>query len=153
VDIVRYDSLAHLNNWMGSKERAELLRELESIVESMHSHRVTGLEGWFALNHGPDATRSAPPSGKQALAVLFALYPTVMVLTYLNPLMRNLSLAVQMFVSNIFSVALLTWLVMPKVTEFLGFWLNATGDRKKEAFGLCTVAFGIALLVLIFRML
>jgi len=39
----------------------------------MHAHRVTGLEGWFALNRRPGATVSAPPPWKQALSVLFAL--------------------------------------------------------------------------------
>jgi hypothetical protein len=58
-----------------------------------------------------------------------------------------------MLVSNIFSVALLTWLVMPKVTDLLGFWLTAAGDWKKETLGLGTVAFGLVLVVLMFRML
>ena len=78
IDIVRYDSVANLTNWMESKERQDLLKELESIVESMHAHRLTGLEGWFGLNRGSGAAASGPPSWKQALAVLFALYPTVM---------------------------------------------------------------------------
>jgi antibiotic biosynthesis monooxygenase (ABM) superfamily enzyme len=154
IDIVRYDSLASLTNWMESKERQDLIKELESIVESMHAHRLTGLEGWFGVNRGSGAAASGPPSWKQALAVLFALYPTVMVLTYLNPLMRNLSLPVQMFISNFLSVTLLTWLVMPKVTQFLSFWLTAaTGDWKREALGLGTVALGLGLFVGIFRML
>jgi len=124
VDIVRYDSVDDLTYWMESKERQALLKELEPIVESMHAHRVTGLEGWFALNRGRAATVSGPPSWKQALAVLFALYPTVMALTFLNPLMHNLPFAVQMLIGNILSVALLTWLVMPRVSQFLNFWLT-----------------------------
>jgi len=154
VDIVRYDNLDHLNHWMESKERQALLKELDSIVESVHAHQVTGLEGWFALNRGPGATVSVPPSWKQALAVLFALYPTVMVLTFLNPLTHNLSLAVQMLISNILSVSLLTWLVMPRVSQFLNFWLTApTRDRKNEALGLSAVAVGLVLFVVIFRAL
>jgi antibiotic biosynthesis monooxygenase (ABM) superfamily enzyme len=152
VDIVRYDSVRDLSGWMDSKERQDLVAELATIVESMHSHRVTGLEGWFSVNRGPGETIVPPPSWKQALAVLFALYPTVMVLTYLNPLMTNLSFAVQMFIGNVLSVALLTWLVMPQVSRFLGFWLNRK-DRgpKREVLGLCTVAAGLILFVLIFR--
>jgi antibiotic biosynthesis monooxygenase (ABM) superfamily enzyme len=154
VDIVRYDSLANLTKWMESKERQVLVKELESIVESMHAHRLTGLEGWFGLNRGSGATASGPPSWKQAAAVLFALYPTVMVLTYLNPFMRNLSLPVQMLISNLLSVSLLTFLVMPTVTRFLSFWLAApTGDWKREALGLGTVALGLGMFVAIFRML
>jgi len=152
VDIVRYDSAAHLNNWMNCKERKSLLAELDKIVESRHSHRVTGLEGWFAVNRGPDAAASGPPSWKQMLTVLFALYPTVMVLNFLSPLMQNLSLPVRMLISNVLSCSMLTWLVMPRVSQFLDFWLNPPGrDWKREALGLGTIAVGLGLFVLVFR--
>jgi antibiotic biosynthesis monooxygenase (ABM) superfamily enzyme len=152
VDIVRYDSVEDLTRWMESKERAALLKELEPIVESMHAHRVTGLEGWFALNRGPGTTVSGPPSWKQALAVLFALYPTVMALSFLNPLWHNLAFAKQMLIGNMLSVSLLTYLVMPWVSRFLNFWLAAPArDWKNEALGLTAVAAGLALFVVIFQ--
>jgi antibiotic biosynthesis monooxygenase (ABM) superfamily enzyme len=154
VDIVRYDNVDDLNHWMASKERQALLKELDPIVESMHAHPVTGLEGWFALNREPGATVSGPPSWKQALAVLFALYPTVMVLNFLSPLWRNLSFAESMLIGNILSVGLLTYLVMPRVSQFLNFWLAApTRDWRNEALGLSTVAIGLVLFVLIFQAL
>lgn len=153
VDVVRYDSLKDLEHWMESKERRDLLEELDSIVESRHAHRVTGLEGWFAMNR-PGETAAGPPSWKQALAVLFALYPTVMALTFLNPLWQSRSLSVRMLFGNILSVALLTWLVMPAVSRLLGFWLSSTGRNwKTEALGIGTVAAGLALFVLVFRMI
>ncbi len=153
VDVVRYDSLKDLEHWMESKERRDLLEDLDSIVECRHAHRVTGLEGWFAMNR-PGETATGPPSWKQALAVLFALYPTVMALTFLNPLWQNQSLSVRMLLGNILSVALLTWLVMPAVSRLLGFWLSSTGRNwKREALGIGTVAAGLALFVLAFRMI
>ena len=153
VDVVRYDSLKDLEHWMESKERRDLLDELDSIVESRHAHRVTGLEGWFAMNRAGE-TATGPPSWKQALAVLFALYPTVMALTFLNPLWQNQSLSVRMLFGNILSVALLTWLVMPAVSRLLGFWLSSSGKNwKTEALGIGTVAAGLALFVLVFRMI
>jgi antibiotic biosynthesis monooxygenase (ABM) superfamily enzyme len=153
VDVVRYDSLKDLEHWMESKERRDLLEELDSIVESRHAHRVTGLEGWFAMNR-PGETAAGPPSWKQALAVLFALYPTVMALTFLNPLWQSQSLSVRMLFGNILSVALLTWLVMPAVSRLLGFWLSSTGRNwKTEALGIGTVAVGLALFVLVFQMI
>jgi antibiotic biosynthesis monooxygenase (ABM) superfamily enzyme len=152
VDIVRYDSPAHLISWMQSKERLALLKEIDPIVESMHAHRVTGLEGWFAVNRGPDAAASGPPPWKQMLTVLFALYPTVMVLGFLNPLMQNLSLPVRMLISNVLSCSILTWLLMPQVSRFLDFWLNPPRrDWKREALGLGTIAAGLGLFVLVFR--
>jgi antibiotic biosynthesis monooxygenase (ABM) superfamily enzyme len=154
VDIVRYSSVADLNRWMESEERQSLVKELDPIVESMHAHPVTGLEGWFALNREPGATVSGPPRWKQVLAVLFALYPTVMVLRFLNPLWSSLSLAEAMLIGNFLSVSLLTYLVMPRVSRFLSFWLEApTRDWKNEALGLSTVAIGLFLFVLIFQAL
>jgi uncharacterized protein len=86
--------------------------------------------------------------------VLFALYPTVMALTYLSPLWRNCSLPLQMLFGNILSVALLTWLVMPRVSQFLKFWIAApVRDWKNEAVGFGTVTVGLALFVLIFKLL
>jgi hypothetical protein len=153
VDVVRYASLKDLENWMESKARRDLIDELDTIVESRHAHRVTGLEGWFAVNR-PGETTKGPPPWKQALTVLFALYPTVMALTFLKPLWQNLSLPVQMLFGNILSVALLTWLIMPAVSRLLGFWLESpTHDWKNEALGLSTVAIGLLLFVLIFRAL
>jgi len=152
VDLVRYDSIADLTTWMQSKERQALLKELDSIVESRHSHRVTGLEGWFALNRGPEAPASGPPPWKQMLTVLFALYPTVMVLNFLNPLMQNLSLPVRMLISNVLSCSILTWLLMPQVSRFLDFWLNPVGRGwKREALGVGTIAAGLGLFVLVFK--
>jgi antibiotic biosynthesis monooxygenase (ABM) superfamily enzyme len=154
VDIVRYGSIKDLTDWIESKERQDLLAELDSIVESRHSHRVTGLEGWFAINRGPDQSPNAPPSWKQALAVLFALYPTVMALNYVSPLMGNLSLPINMLISNMLSVAMLTWLLMPRVSRFLGFWLNSNSSNwRREARGLFTVVAGIALFVVLFSVL
>lgn len=152
VDIVRYDNGENLDRWMESKERQALLKELEPIVESMHAHRVTGLEGWFALSR--DATVKAPPPWKQTLAVLFALYPTVMALNLLTPLWHTLPFPDQMLIGNILSCALLTYLVMPRVSQFLNFWLTApVRDWKNEAQGLAMVAAGLGLFVFLFQMI
>ena len=141
-----------LNRWMASPERQTLLKELDPIVESMHAHRVTGLEGWFALNRAPGAMVSVPPSWKQAMAVLFALYPTVMVLNFLTPLWHTLPFADQMLIGNFLSVSLLTYLVMPRVSQFLNFWLiGPVLDWKNELLGVGAVVAGLVLFVIIFQ--
>ena len=151
IDIVRYRSASDLTRWMESKERQILLTELSTIVETVHTHQVTGLEAWFALNGCRDGAMVPPPAWKQALAVLFGLYPTLMVLSLLNPLMRSLSFPARMLIGNILSVALLTWLVMPGTTRLLGFWLNSHRDGwKHEALGLLTVAGTLAVFAIIF---
>jgi antibiotic biosynthesis monooxygenase (ABM) superfamily enzyme len=85
---------------------------------------------------------------------LFALYPTVMALNYVSPLMGNLSLPINMLISNMLSVAMLTWLLMPRVSRFLGFWLNSNSRNwRREARGLFIVVAGIALFVVLFSVL
>jgi len=154
VDIVRYDNVDDLNHWMESEERQALLEELDQIVESMHAHRVTGLEGWFALSRRRGAKVGGPPPWKQALSVLFALYPTVMVLNFLTPLWHTLPFADQMLIGNILSCVALTWLVMPRVSQFLNFWLEGpVRDWKNEAIGVGTIVASLALLVVIFQAL
>ena len=139
---------------MESRDRLALLKELEPIAESMHAHQVTGLEGWFALNRKPGGTNNLPASWKQALAVLFALYPTVMLLNFMTPLWHNPSFPAQMLIGNILSVAMLTWVVMPVVSQLLRFWLTGTtGDWKNEMMGLGTVIIGLILFLLVFEVL
>jgi antibiotic biosynthesis monooxygenase (ABM) superfamily enzyme len=158
IDIVRYDTAEHLDGWVNSQERQDLLKELGPLVEDVHAHRLTGLEGWFTLNRKPGEAVAGTPPWKQALAVLLALYPTVMVLGILvNPLMRHLPFAVQMLISNMLSTVALTWLVMPQVSRLLSFWLvtpaggAVSGDRwKVDVLGVSIVAVSLVLFVLVF---
>lgn len=159
VDIVRYDTVDHLEAWVHSHERQELLKEIDPLVENMHAHRLTGLEGWFALNRQPAETVRATPPWKQALAVLLGLYPTVMLINILlNPLLRHFTFAVEIFIGNVLSTILLTWLVMPWVSRSLHFWLAtpirgvALGGRwKMEVLGVFMVVVSLMLCVLVFR--
>jgi hypothetical protein len=86
------------------------------------------------------------------MSVLFALYPTVMVLNFLTPLWRRLPFPEQMLIGNILSCALLTYLIMPWVSQFLNFWLaGSVRDWKSEALGFGAVIGGLALFVFIFQ--
>jgi uncharacterized protein len=159
IDIVRYDTSEHLDAWVNSQERQELLKDLDPLVETMHAHRLTGLEGWFTLNRRPDEPVRRVPPWKQALAVLVALYPTVMLLNIpLNPLIRPFTFAVQMLIGNVLSTVVLTWLAMPWVSRLLNFWLaspvgGATpeGRWKLEVLGIAVVTVSLVVFVLIFR--
>ena len=161
IDIVRYDSVDHLETWMKSKERQQLLSELTPLVENVHEHRLaTGLEGWFNLNRRADEPVVVPPVWKQTVSVVFALYPTVMILTLLTrTLIKPLAFPVQMLIGNILSCTILSYLAMPFATRLLNFWLSppASGVRARgvwltEALGISTVIAITTSLVLIFYM-
>ncbi len=159
IDIVRYDTVDHLDTWVNSPERQELLKDLDPLVETMHAHRLTGLEGWFTLNRRPDEPARRIPPWKQTLAVVMALYPTVMLLNIpLNPLIQHLTFAVQMLIGNVLSTVVLSWLAMPWVSRLLNFWLTSPvggatpeGRWKLEVLGIAVVTVSLAVFVLIFQ--
>jgi antibiotic biosynthesis monooxygenase (ABM) superfamily enzyme len=146
---------------MKSKERQQFLSELAPLVENVHEHRLaTGLEGWFNLNRRADEPVVVPPVWKQTVSVVFALYPTVMILTLLTrTLLKPLAFPVQMLIGNILSCTILSYLAMPFATRLLNFWLSppASGVRARgvwmtEALGISTVIAITTSLVLIFYM-
>jgi uncharacterized protein len=124
--IVHFDSPANLGEWLDSDIRHHLV-DLGKKKFGPYRYKIdTGLEGWFASRRHPTEERT-PPAWKQNFAVLFGLYPTVMLETaVLNQfqLMVDWPLALRMFVNNLISCSLLTWVVMPLTTRLLNFWLK-----------------------------
>jgi antibiotic biosynthesis monooxygenase (ABM) superfamily enzyme len=80
-------------------------------------HR-TGLETWFALPGQPPST--VPPRWKMALVTWLALLPQVVVLAFVVP---PLPFLLGVAVSTAIPVAMLTWVVMPRLTRLLQGWL------------------------------
>ena len=124
VVIFRFDSARHLDDWFASDIHKDLLKQAEPFFEKVHVRRVgRGFEDWFANAAGEG--ESGPSQVRMAMVVLLALYPTVMLLTlFVSPLMASWGLPLSMFVSNVLSVVILTWAVMPLATRALSFWLD-----------------------------
>lgn len=127
VLIYRYDSYANCANWENSGTRADWLAKLDDLIEgTAETRHVTGLEAWFDL---PEVPISAPhpPRHKMALIlviVVFALvYPMQLGLT---PAMGSLPHWGKTLTIVVIQVLLMTYLVMPRVTQALKRWLYAT---------------------------
>ncbi len=149
VVVFRFASPQPLQVWLDSSERKTWLDNVKPWIEETAIQTVGGgLGGWFPLQPSAPAH---PPDWKQSLAVLIALYPTVMLLTiFLSPqLAKVVSAPVNMFVSNVVSVALLTWLVMPQTTRLLAPWLAAS-DAKTTVVGTGLVALACGVMVAFF---
>lgn len=148
VDIARFSNKEALDRWMESADRKKLLGELKPLVDKVEIKNVgTGLDGWFRAQR-EDSLVKAPPAWKQAVSVLFALYPTVMLLTYyFNPLFGNIDFPLLMLIGNAASVSVLTWLLMPQVNRFLGFWLYPKKKSRLLDFGVAVGLFGILVLL------
>lgn len=155
---VHFDTPAHLSCWLDSDMRHSLISRGKQQFGS-YSYYVgtglTGLEAWFSKRINAEGKRSNPPAWKQNLAVLFGLYPTVMVETILFSqlhLMESWSLAPKMFVSNLVSCSLLTWAVMPSVTWLLNFWLKPQQPIAKiNLAGMLLVFVSYSLMIAVFH--
>ncbi|MDI1289668.1 MAG: antibiotic biosynthesis monooxygenase, partial [bacterium] len=74
-----------------------------------------------------DGQTRSTPNWKTAMVVLLVLYPTVMLLTrFLGPVLYDLSIGpgISLWISNIASVIILTFLLMPLATRIFRFWLD-----------------------------
>ena len=125
--VLRFDSVGHLNAWMTSTQRAELLKEAEPLIVGFEAQRVdTSFPGWVAAD---PATGRPPSIWKTATLVLLTLFPVVMLeLKFLNPHLRGLPPSVGTFIGNAISVTLTTWPLMPLAIRAFRPWLFPEGQ-------------------------
>ncbi len=154
VVVIHFVDEKSLQEWLGSSVRAQWVEKLRAQVGDFELKALPGGFGpWFAgLAHGEEG--APPPSWKMALTVLLSLYPTVMVLTlFPGPYMQPLGLAWAMLISNVLSVCILQWAVMPVLNSLLASWLKANSEQQR-AFsigGLFLILALLAGLALLFR--
>ncbi|MEX5710581.1 antibiotic biosynthesis monooxygenase [Parafrankia sp. FMc6] len=139
VALFRYDSMRHLEEWLDSAAREKLLADGRRHFAGFDVRTVgSSFSGWFRFGDGADG--APPPNWKQAMMVLLALYPTVMVLNVtVGRLLADLGLAsyAVLFVGNVLSVSALTWLLMPLVNRLFAGWLRSGPRRspRRDALG------------------
>jgi antibiotic biosynthesis monooxygenase (ABM) superfamily enzyme len=156
VVVFRFDTREHLDDWLGSAEREELLEEGRDYFSSYDVRKVgSAFSGWFRFGEG--AEEGVPPNWKQAMSVVMALYPTVMVLN-LTEGKELTSLGVPgylgLFIGNVLSVSILTWLLMPLVNRAFAFWLVPSRARsvRTHVAGAALVALVWGLCIMIFAL-
>jgi uncharacterized protein len=116
----RFDTAEHLDAWLTSDERRELLAD--NPFGEFTLQRIDHAFGnWFDTG----SAAAPPPSDfKTAIAVWMGLYPTVVLLTLLTaPL--GMPLWLGMLVGNLLSSLVMSYLTMPFYgTRILRFWLS-----------------------------
>ncbi|MET7797759.1 antibiotic biosynthesis monooxygenase [Streptomyces decoyicus] len=143
VVVFRFDSREHLDDWLTSDVRKTLLEEGQKYFTSYDVRKIaTSFSGWFQFGH--DKGGEAPPNWKQAMSVILALYPTVMVLNLtVGYGLEKLTIReyIGLFLSNVLSVSALTWLLMPLVNRALAFWLvpSRATSRRVQVLGVVVV--------------
>jgi hypothetical protein len=119
--IFSFTSRQALDRWLDSSERREVLAEIDPLLEGERTVNVVGgFAGWFS-----GSTSSTPKRWKQAALVLLALYPTAMALGVVrNALYPDLTDPLAVLVGNVVGVAILSWLLMPVLTQRFDTWLR-----------------------------
>ncbi|MBD1915639.1 MULTISPECIES: antibiotic biosynthesis monooxygenase [Cyanophyceae] len=121
--IFKFDRLENLKRWESSPARQRFLSEAKQLTVSDGTFSIiTGLETWFTLPAKPGVK---PParykmvvvSGVAIFAInrLLALLPTAW-LALFPPL-------VQLLIAVFITTALMTYVVMPRLTKLLAGWL------------------------------
>jgi uncharacterized protein len=121
--VYRFDTAQHLRAWLDSPEHAAWLARAEPhVLGPLHRQVLTGLEAWFTLPTQPAAP--PPPRYKMAVLTWVTIFPLITgVVIASAPLIGGLALVVRLAVTTAVTVALMTWVVMPRVTRLLHRWL------------------------------
>src|SRR5262249_27994435 len=130
--LMRFDTAEHLDKWLKSPERAALVREAEPLVEYTHLQQMgTSFPGWFPTD---PKTGKGPPNWKAAMLVLLGLFPIVMLeAKFLSPQLAGVNSSLGMFIGNVISVGLTTYLTMPLFIKTFGWWLFPKSEASKVA--------------------
>lgn len=139
ITFLQYDSEQSLDFWLNSKERREVVSELDPLISNLETHRViSAYAGWF----GSMAKEGGiPPVWKQTLLVLLVLFPIVMLeFGYLNPYTQPLNISLATFIGNAISVTLISWPMMPIAIFFFRWWLTPYSTLKVNLGGVLALA-------------
>lgn len=130
--LMRFDTADQLDTWLKSPERAALVKESESLVDYAHLQRMgTSFPGWFPTD---PKTGKGPPNWKAAMLVLLGLFPIVMLeARFLSPQLAGVNSSLGMFIGNVISVGLTTYLTMPLFIKTFGWWLFPKSEASKTA--------------------
>ncbi|MER5997017.1 antibiotic biosynthesis monooxygenase [Nonomuraea angiospora] len=158
VVMTRFDTREHLESWLASDTRRKLLDEGRDCVIDFDVRTVkSAFGGWFRFGGGA-AGEGAPPNWKQAMCVLLALYPTVMALNLtVSRVLTGARLPpyLVLFIGNVLSVAILTWVLMPLVNRAFAAWLRPGVPRSflAGAAGALVIVLCYALSVAVFAVI
>lgn len=123
VAIVKFNHYDNLKAWLESSVRQEWLARLQPLIEKPETiQTLTGLETWFTLPNKP--MKVPPPRYKMAIMTWLGVFCTISLLNrLLVPLLAGLPALLSSLLITGLTVALLTYVIMPRLTQLFRKWL------------------------------
>lgn len=124
--VIRFDTRAHLQDWMESPVRNLLIEKVQPLLVSGDDFFISsGLDFWFTPG---GAKAKVPVRWKQYIVTWSAIYPLVLgVPLVVAPLLRHLGVPNNHFLNTLTVtgtvVFLMVYLVMPRYTKLIQRWL------------------------------
>ena len=126
--LLHFDRPEDLDNWYNADERKSLLPEAKQFIKSTNlRHLASSFPGWFPV----DEKGHDPARWKTTMLVLLSLYPIAsLLIKYFRPLLNGLPIVWINLCSNIISVSVMGWIIMPIALKAFQFWLYPKSDSK-----------------------
>ena len=121
VVVLAFDSREHLDRWLRSDERRQILERMDEYTEGDRTINVVGgFAGWFPAPGGHQVKK-----WKTAVVVMMAIVPITLLYTAVRLLLfPDAHVLLSTVIGNLVGVAILTWLAMPFLTSWLQGWLQ-----------------------------
>ncbi|GEP52138.1 antibiotic biosynthesis monooxygenase [Flavobacterium noncentrifugens] len=124
--IIRFDTIAHLKNWMESEDRKRLIQKANRLLAEDDRYFIkSGLDFLFPLE---DENRKVPVRWKQYLATWSGIYPlSIGIPLMVIPILKSLHVPENKFIYSFFIsgivVFIMVYLLMPHYTKLIRKWL------------------------------
>jgi hypothetical protein len=123
--IIRFDTAAHLQQWMGSPARAHLIEQVRPLLVTGDDFFVSsGLDFWFTP---AGAKAKVPVRWKQYLITWSAIYPLALVAPWIvAPALRGVGVENRLLSTLAVTgtvVFMMVYVVMPRYTKLVKRWL------------------------------
>ncbi len=123
TSVFRFDTVAHLRAFEASDLRQRALAEVAHLVEADAAWReLTGLELWFTAPPGTVVPQPSRP--RMALLMILVVYGLVLSIGALVArVLGDAPAPLRLLVTIVIEVALMTWVIMPRLTRWLARWI------------------------------
>jgi antibiotic biosynthesis monooxygenase (ABM) superfamily enzyme len=126
--ILRFDNTKHLEDWLRSPVRKNLMQPINEITDSDSFSEATGLETWFDI---PGQQVVPPPRWKMVVTTFIAIYPISLAYgAFVAGHVVRWPLAFRSLFLPVFAPIILTYFFMPFLTQrILKRWLYKVNNR------------------------